>query len=146
MQDDARSLATTRRAPPARAVRIAAAWLALAAGVAGAAPLTTSAPVNVSQTATATEKAKSVRLAYAVNGSFRKAWLYTYLDGTAGRQNVYARVSLDDGASWQAPVLLSRDGAGAATGGQNVTTAAGTFVADNDMPMPFAPPITLASR
>lgn len=141
MQDDARFPATARRAPPARAL-LAAAWLALAAGVAGAAPLTTSTPVNVSQTATATEKAKSVRLAYADNGTFRKAWLYTYLDGTAGRQNVYARVSLDDGASWQAPVLLSRDGAGAATGGQNVTTAAGTFVADNDMPMPFAPPIT----
>ena len=129
-----------------RAVRVASAALlalALPAGAAWGAALTTTTPVNVSQTPTATEKAKAARLAYKDGSVFRKAWIYTYLDGTAGRQNIYARVSFDDGATWNAPVLLSRDGAGAPTGGQSVTTKDSlTFAADNDMPVIFAPPTT----
>ena len=78
--------------------------------------------VNVSQTATPTEKAKVVRLAYAHAGIFKKAWLFTYGDGPVGQENVYARVSFDDGVTWSAPVLLSRDAANAPTGGQQITT------------------------
>ncbi|MGE0726043.1 MAG: JDVT-CTERM domain-containing protein, partial [Alphaproteobacteria bacterium] len=90
-----------------------------------------------------TEKAKVVRLAYADNGVFRKAWLVTYGDGPEGRQNIYARHSFDDGASWSAPVLLSRDAAGEPTGGQVVTTRDGYGLpADNDKPGIFAPPVT----
>lgn len=102
-------------------------------------------PGNVSRTPTPTEKAKLVRLAYADGAAFRKAWLFTYADGPQGRQNIYARASFDNGQTWAAPVLLSRDGAGAATGGQSITAAtASTFVADNDQPSVFAPPTTRA--
>lgn len=129
-----------------RAVQAASAALlalALPLGAAWGAALTVATPVNVSQTPTATEKAKVARLAYKDGTVFRKAWLYTYLDGLAGQQNVYARVSFDDGATWNAPVLLSRDGAGAATGGQSITTKDSlTFTVDNDMPNVFAPPTT----
>lgn len=114
----------------------------LAAAVVQAAPLDTGPPVNVSSTPTPTEKAKLARLAYVDAGVFRKAWLFTYLDGPAGRQNIHVRVSFDDGMTWQAETLLSRDAAGAPTGGQVVTTGAGAFTADNDMPMLFAPPVT----
>lgn len=102
---------------------------------------------NISQTATATEKAKVVRLAYQDGSSFRKAWLSTYADGPPGRQDVYARASLDDGATWSAPVLLSRDAAGQPTGGQSITTrTAASFLVDNDKPNIFAPPVTSGPR
>lgn len=133
---------TKTRQGAVRAVCAGLLGLALPLASAWGAALTLAAPVNVSQTPTATEKAKVVRLAYADSGTFRKAWVYTYLDGVAGSQNIYARVSFDEGASWQAPILLSRDLGGAPTGGQNITTPAGTFVADNDMPIIFAPPTT----
>lgn len=134
--------------PRWRAVRAATAGLlALALGAAWGAAVTVSTPVNVSQTSTATEKAKMVRLAYSDGSTFRKPWVYTYLDGVAGQQNVYARVSFDDGATWQAPVLLSRDGAGAPTGGQNITTKdALSFPVENDMPSIFAPPTTTGPK
>ena len=127
-------------------------WLLLAVAAAGAVSvaiaataLSFSAAVNVSQTAAPSEKAKNVRLAYQVGLEFRKAWLYTYgeNDGASGRGNVYARRSFDEGATWSAPVLLSRDGAGNATGGQVITTAGGfSTAADNNKPNIFAPPIT----
>ncbi len=99
--------------------------------------------INVSQTPTPTEKAKVVRLAYAHGGSFRKVWLFTYADGAIDRQNVYARFSSDEGVSWSTPVLLSRDAALAPTGGQLITTKGSlSFVADNDKPSIFAPPVT----
>jgi hypothetical protein len=102
---------------------------------------------NVSQTATPTEKAKDVRLAYQDGASFRKAWLFTYADGPVGRQNVFVKYSFDEGATWSAPVLLSRDAASAATGGQSITTKnALVFVADNDKPNIFAPPVTSGPR
>jgi len=99
--------------------------------------------VNVSQTATPTEKAKVVRLAYAHAGQFKKPWVVTYADGPAGEQNVYVRVSFDDGLSWAAPVLLSRDAAHAPTAGQRITVSGmRSFVVDNDKPSIFAPPVT----
>ena len=99
--------------------------------------------VNVSQTATPTEKAKIVRLSYAHAGLFKQASVVTYADGPVGRQNIYARVSFDDGASWAAPVLLSRDAAHAPTAGQTITVNGMLdFTADNDKPSIFAPPVT----
>ncbi len=101
------------------------------------------APANVSQTPTPTEKAKDVRLAYQDGASFRKAWLLTYGDGPVGQQNVYAKYSFDEGATWSAPVLLSRDAQGAATAGQPIVTRNSlAFVADNDKPNIVAPPVT----
>ena len=94
---------------------------AIAAAVLAATALKPASTMNVSQTPTGTEKAKAVRLAYFDGSAFRKVWLYTYGDGPVGRQDVYARHSFDDGVSWSAPVLLSRDAAGAATGGQSIT-------------------------
>lgn len=103
--------------------------------------------VNVSQTPGPTEKAKVVRLAYRDGSAFRKAWLYTYADGPVGRQNVYARYSFDEAVTWSTPVLLSRDGAGASTGGQSLTAMNGvSYVADNDKPSVFAPPVTSGPR
>lgn len=102
---------------------------------------------NISHSSTATEKAKVVRLAYQDGNQFRKAWLSTYADGPPGRQDVYARYSFDDGASWSAPVLLSRDATGLPTGGQSITTkTAASFVVDNDKPNIFAPPVTSGPR
>ena len=99
--------------------------------------------VDVSRTPTPTEKAKLVRLAYLHGGVFRKAWLFTYGDGPVGQQNVFARFSFDEGATWSDPLLLSRDAAGAPTGGQSITTkGALAFVADNEKPTIFAPPVT----
>lgn len=105
------------------------------------------AEIDVSRTATPTEKAKAVRLAYLDGGVFRKAWLYTYGDGPANLQNVFARYSFDDGATWSAPVLLSRDAAGAPTGGQSVTVRDSlAFAAENDKPSIFAPPVTTGPK
>ena len=99
--------------------------------------------VDVSRTPTPTEKAKLVRLAYLHGGTFKKVWLFTYGDGPAGQQNVFARFSFDEGATWSNPLLLSRDAAGAPTGGQSITTkGALAFVADNEKPTIFAPPVT----
>jgi hypothetical protein len=98
---------------------------------------------NVSQSAGPTEKAKVARLAYASGGEFRKAWLYTYGDGPVGQENVFARYSFDEGASWSVPILLSRDASNAPTGGQQIATKdASTFVVDNGKPTIFAPPST----
>ncbi len=116
---------------------------AVAAAAQPATLLQPAAQVNVSQTPVPTEKAKAVRLAYVDGGLFRKAWLFTYGDGAPGRQNVYARVSFDDTATWSAPLLLSRDAANAPTGGQSITARNSlVFVADNDKPSVFAPPVT----
>jgi hypothetical protein len=99
--------------------------------------------VNVSQTPTPTEKAKVVRLAYQQGAAFKKAWLVTYADGPSGRQDVFARYSFDDGTTWSAPVLLSRDAANAPTGGQQITTKGSlVFSVDNGKPTIMAPPTT----
>jgi len=121
----------------------ALALCAVAAAVYAATALRFGAEVNVSQTTTPTEKAKVVRLAYQHGGVFRKVWLFTYADGDESRQNVFARHSLDEGATWSAPILLSRDAAGAPTGGQVVTTSGSlSFIAGNKKPTIFAPPTT----
>jgi MYXO-CTERM domain-containing protein len=123
------------------AIALTAATIATAAFAATA--LSFSAAVNVSQTTTPTEKAKSVRLAYQDGPSFRKAWLYAYGDGAVGSENVYARYSFDEGVTWSAPILLSRDAANNPTGGQSITTkGSNTFIADNNKPNLFAPPTT----
>lgn len=120
---------------------------AVAMAVSGATALKPAAQVNVSQTPSATEKAKAVRLAYFDGSAFRKVWLYTYGDGPAGRQDVYARYSFDEGVNWSAPVLLSRDAAGAPTGGQSITARdALSFVVDNEKPSIFAPPVTTGPK
>lgn len=116
---------------------------AIAAAVLAATALKPASTVNVSQTPTGTEKAKAVRLVYFDGSAFRKVWLYTYGDGPVGRQDVYARHSFDDGVSWSAPVLLSRDAAGAATGGQSITVRDTlAYTVDNEKPSIFAPPDT----
>jgi hypothetical protein len=116
---------------------------AFAAAVYAATALRFGAEINVSGTPTATEKAKVVRLAYVYGSAFRKAWLFTYGDGTANQQNVFARYSFDEGATWSVPVLLSRDAANAPTGGQTITTKdALSFIVDNEKPTVFAPPVT----
>jgi hypothetical protein len=116
---------------------------AVAAAVTAATGVRFGPEVNVSRTPTPTEKAKVVRLAYLHDGIFKKAWLFTYGDGTAGRQNVYARHSFDEGVTWSEPLLLSRDAASAATGGQSITAKGPLiFVADNEKPTIFAPPVT----
>ena len=102
-------------------------------------------PVNVSQSPTPTEKAKDVRLAYQDGLAFKKPWIFAYGDGDGidGRENVYVQTSFDDGATWSARILLSRDAAGNKTGGQTITTAASfTTTADNNKPNIFAPPTT----
>ena len=101
------------------------------------------AEVNVSRTPTPTEKAKVVRLAYLHDGTFKKVWLFTYGDGPVGRQNVYARHSFDEGATWSVPVLLSRDAARCARR-RPVHHGKGPliFEADNEKPTIFAPPVT----
>ena len=116
---------------------------AFAAAVYAATALRFAPEINVSGTPTPTEKAKVVRLAYVHGGAFRKVWLFTYGDGTANQQNVYARYSFDEGVTWSAPILLSRDAANAPTGGQTITTQGGlNFVVDNEKPTIFAPPVT----
>jgi hypothetical protein len=123
------------------AIALTAAITATAAFAATA--LSFSAAVNVSQTTTPTEKAKSARLAYQDGPMFRKAWLYAYGDGAVGSENVYARYSFDEGVTWSAPILLSRDAANNPTGGQSITTkGSNTFIADNNKPNLFAPPTT----
>jgi hypothetical protein len=108
-----------------------------------AAAVSFSTPVNVSQSPTPTEKAKDVRLAYQDGATFKKPWIYTYGDGAVGRENVYVQYSLNDGASWSTPILLSKDAVGDPTGGQSITTAAGfSTLADNNKPNIFAPPTT----
>jgi uncharacterized repeat protein (TIGR01451 family) len=120
---------------------------AMAAAVAAATALRAGTAVNVSRTPTATEKAKAVRLAYADGRTMRKAWLYTYADGPEGRQDIYVRFSFDEGTSWSAPVLLSRDAAGAATGGASITVRdALVFAVDNDKPSIFASPDTAGPK
>ena len=127
---------------------VAAIASTLAAAAYAATVLSFDVPVNVSNTPTATEKAKDVRLSYKDGDAFVKPWLYTYGDGpldggSPGRQNVYAKASFDGGKTWSDPILLSRDAAGAPTGGQSVTTKDGlTFLADNNKPNIFAPPTT----
>ena len=116
---------------------------AFAAAVYAATALRFGPELNVSGTPTPTEKAKVVRLAYVYGGAFRKAWLFTYGDGTVNQQNVFARYSFDEGVTWSTPILLSRDAANAPTGGQTITTkGALNFVVDNEKPTIFAPPVT----
>lgn len=122
---------------------IAVAAMAVVSAAIAATALSFSTPVNVSQTPTPTEKAKDVRLAYKDGTNFKKAWVYTYGDGPVGSENVYVKYSFDEGATWSAAVLLSRDAAGAATGGQIITTKGGfSIAADNNKPNIFAPPAT----
>jgi len=124
-------------------VAIALAAVTTATAAFAATALLFSVAVNVSDTTTPTEKAKSVRLAYQDGATFRKAWLYAYGDGEAGRENVYARYSFDEGVKWSAPILLSMDAANNPTGGLSITTkGSNTFTADNDKPNLFAPPTT----
>lgn len=125
----------------AMAVAVVSAAAIAAAIVATA--LSFSAPVNVSQTTTPTEKAKTARLAYQVGDTFKKAWLYTYGDGEVGRENVYAKYSFDEGVTWSAPILLSKDADGNPTGGQSITTIGNyTFTVGNNKPNIVAPPTT----
>ncbi len=83
--------------PSGSGLRAAFALCAVAAAVYAATALRFGAEVNVSRTATPTEKAKVVRLAYLHGSVFRKVWLFTYADGPADQQNVYARHSFDEG-------------------------------------------------
>lgn len=120
---------------------------AIGAAVLAATALAPTPAVNVSQTRFPTEKAKAVRLAYLAGGGFRKVWLYTYGDGPVGRQDVYARHSFDDGASWSPPILLSRDAAGVPTGGQSIMVRnAQVFTVDNEKPSIFASPDTAGPK
>jgi hypothetical protein len=99
------------------------------------------AEINVSRTAAPTEKANVVRLAYLDGAIFRKAWLVVYAEGPIGRQDVTARYSFDEGASWSEPRVLSTDAAGVPTGGQAFTAKGDLrFGADNDKPTVFAAP------
>jgi hypothetical protein len=128
-------------------LKLGKAGIAFTAAVATAAlaatALSFSTAVNVSQTTTPTEKAKNVRLAYQDGSTFKKAWVYTYGDGAVGQENVYVKYSFDEGASWSAPVLLSKDAANAPTGGQTITTKGDyIFTVDNNKPNIFAPPTT----
>ena len=117
--------------------------LGVATAAIAATALSFSTPVNVSSTATPTEKAKAVRLAYQDGTTFKKAWLYTYGDGDVGRENVYAKFSFDEGVTWSAPILLSKDATGYPTGGQYIVTQSGYLTtADNNKPNIFAPPTT----
>ena len=118
-------------------------FCATAAAVLAATALKYAGEINVSQTLSATEKAKAVRLSYLDGSTFRKAWLYTYGDGPADQQNIYARYSFDDAQTWSAPLLLSRDAANMPTGGIRITAMnANSYVAENDKPSIFAPPVT----
>jgi len=55
---------------------------------------------------------------------FKKAWLTHYGDGDVGRENVYAKYSFNEGLTWSAPILLSKDSAGYPTAAYIVTKAA----------------------
>ena len=122
---------------------IALTTLFIATAAIAATALSFSAAVNVSQSATPTEKAKFARLAFLDGSTFRKAWLYVYGDGNVGSENVYAKYSFDEGVTWSAPILLSRDAANNPTGGQSIITKGGyTFTADNNKPTLFSPPTT----
>jgi hypothetical protein len=124
-------------------ILVAALSCAIAAAVYAATAQRFGPEVNVSRSPAPTEKAKVARLAFLHGGTFAKAWLFTYGDGPAGQQNVYARSSFDEGATWSGPVLLSRDAANAPTGGQLITARDSlVFVADNEKPAVFAPPVT----
>ena len=80
-------------------------------------------------------------------GDERNRRLVTYADGPIGQQNIYVKASVDQGATWSAPLLLSRDAAGQPTGGQPIVTQnALAFVADNDKPSLFAAPVTSGPR
>jgi hypothetical protein len=99
------------------------------------------AEINVSRTAAPTEKAKVVRLAYLDGAIFRKVWLVVYAEGPFGRQDVTARYSFDEGASWSEPRVISTDAAGVPTGGQTFSSKGDLrFIADNDKPTVFAAP------
>jgi len=122
---------------------IAATALFIGTAAIAATALSFYAAVNVSQTTTPTEKAKMVRLTFQDGSTFKKAWLYTYGDGDVGSENVYAKYSFDEGVTWSAPILLSRDALGDPTGGQSISTKGGfTFIADNNKPNIFSPPAT----
>jgi hypothetical protein len=124
-------------------IGLAVSLCAVAAAVYAATALRFGPEINVSRTLTPTEKAKVVRLAYLHGSTFRKAWLFTYVDGPVGQQDVFARYSFDEGATWSLPMLLSRDAANVPTGGQTITTKGGlSFLADNEKPTIFAPPVT----
>lgn len=118
-------------------------FCATAAVVLAATALKYAGEVNVSQTPGATEKAKVVRLSYQDGSTFRKVWLYTYGDGPGDQQNIYARYSFDDALTWSAPLLLSRDAANMPTGGMRITAMnSNSYIAENDKPSIFAPPVT----
>ncbi len=100
------------------------------------------AVVNVSRTASATEKGRIVRLAYADGGALQKVVLALYIDADgspSGEHNVYVRRSLDGGASWSEPILLSRDASGRPTGGQWIAVQGRIFRAENGKASVFAP-------
>lgn len=89
--------------------------LAIAANV-----LSLSSTSNVTQSTTPIGNASMVRLAYQDGNQFKKAWLvgYTEQDQASQRNHVVVKYSLDEGTTWSAPVLLSKDAAGLATEGQ----------------------------
>ena len=102
-----------------------------------------SVKVSTGTSTSTTSKARVAHLAYQDGEQFRKAMVVTYLEGQAGHANVYVRSSLDNGATWSEPILISRDGAGAPTGGQSVQTLDGrTLLADNNKATLVAPPTT----
>ncbi len=99
-------------------------------------------PVNVSATAAPTEKGRLVRLAYVDNGVFVKPYLLVYTDGSGnpgGQLNIYIRRSFDDGATWDGPALLSKDGTGNPTGGQTINVSGADYITENDKASVFAP-------
>jgi len=99
-------------------------------------------PVNVSDSAAPTEKGRLLRLAYVDNGVFVKPYVMVYTDGSGnpgGQLNVYIRRSFDDGATWDGPTLISKDGVGAPTGGQTINISGTDYITENDKASVFAP-------
>ena len=115
----------------------------MVAGVAMAGyQLIAATPVNVSDSAAPTEKGRLLRLAYVDNGVFVKPYLMVYTDGTGnpgGQLNIHVRRSFDDGATWDGPTLVSKDGAGAPTGGQTINISGTDYITENDKASVFAP-------
>ena len=79
---------------------------------------------NVTQSATRSSQASTVRLAFQEGANFKKTWLVSYAEQDAATQqdNIFIKYSHDEGRTWSAAVLLSKDAAGQATGGQTITT------------------------
>ena len=128
-------------------LRIGALAWGLAAVALAATALKPAPEINVSSAFGQADKAKAVNLSYLHGSLFKRAWLYTYLEGPAGHGNVYARFKFEDAADWSVPILLSRDAALQPTGGQAIVVRDGLgFTAGNGKPSIFAPPLTSGPR